>query len=389
MAEATTCALEPAAESTPANPGDQALSERQRQAAELIAQGLTNRQISRRLDIAEWTAINHVRHVMRKLNVTSRVHVARWFLTYPTGEAIASEPTVTPARSVDPKGIPMWLSLDLLSVESLALAPVNTPKQTIPEALHVGLSVIGAGWLGAYVMAIRRGFRDRLLAIPLVAVAFNVAWEFSYAFVFAIAPLGRVLNAAWFVLDLVIVGQVFMFGYKDATGVWPRAFRLAMAALLVFAFTFMLVANHEFADLDGGYTAFGLNVFLSYSFIATLQRRGLHCRADHVHRGVQDAVIAACALFASWYPQRPLLYLFYLTIFVLDTLYVILLYRRFARDGIPTWRTAEAQRPPHDDGHGKTNRADIDGEKRPDGGAKPAALTDAENHVVALHRPGR
>ena len=32
----------------------------------------------RRLGIAEWTAVNHVRHIMRKLECPSRIHVARW-----------------------------------------------------------------------------------------------------------------------------------------------------------------------------------------------------------------------------------------------------------------------------------------------------------------------
>ena len=44
--------------------------------AVLVAQGLTNRQIARRLGIAEWTAVNHVRNVMRKMRCSSRVHVA-------------------------------------------------------------------------------------------------------------------------------------------------------------------------------------------------------------------------------------------------------------------------------------------------------------------------
>ncbi|MEV7192618.1 LuxR C-terminal-related transcriptional regulator [Streptomyces sp. NPDC093510] len=53
-----------------------ALTPRQLQVALLVADGLTNRQIAHRLDIAEWTVVNHVRHVMRKLECTSRVQVA-------------------------------------------------------------------------------------------------------------------------------------------------------------------------------------------------------------------------------------------------------------------------------------------------------------------------
>jgi 1,3,6,8-tetrahydroxynaphthalene synthase len=56
------------------------LTRREFQVAELVALGLTNGQISHRLRIAHWTAVNHVRNVMRKLECCSRVQVARWYL---------------------------------------------------------------------------------------------------------------------------------------------------------------------------------------------------------------------------------------------------------------------------------------------------------------------
>jgi DNA-binding CsgD family transcriptional regulator len=39
---------------------------------------MTNRQVAKRLDLSEWTVINHVRQIMRKLELPSRVHVAQW-----------------------------------------------------------------------------------------------------------------------------------------------------------------------------------------------------------------------------------------------------------------------------------------------------------------------
>ncbi|MFF4487745.1 LuxR C-terminal-related transcriptional regulator [Streptomyces sp. NPDC001544] len=53
------------------------LTRRQYEIALLVAEGLTNRQIARRLGISEWTVTNHLRVVMQKLDCTSRVHVAR------------------------------------------------------------------------------------------------------------------------------------------------------------------------------------------------------------------------------------------------------------------------------------------------------------------------
>ncbi|WP_228974904.1 LuxR C-terminal-related transcriptional regulator [Streptomyces sp. DH12] len=53
------------------------LTPRQHEIALLVAEGLTNRQIARRLGISEWTVTNHLRVVMQKLDCPSRVHVVR------------------------------------------------------------------------------------------------------------------------------------------------------------------------------------------------------------------------------------------------------------------------------------------------------------------------
>ena len=53
------------------------LTPRQHEVALLVAEGMTNRQIGRRLGISEWTVTNHLRAVMQKLGCDSRVHVVR------------------------------------------------------------------------------------------------------------------------------------------------------------------------------------------------------------------------------------------------------------------------------------------------------------------------
>jgi DNA-binding CsgD family transcriptional regulator len=52
------------------------LTPRQREIAELIAQGLTNEQIAQRLVIAPGTAANHVAQILARLGLQSRVQVA-------------------------------------------------------------------------------------------------------------------------------------------------------------------------------------------------------------------------------------------------------------------------------------------------------------------------
>ena len=52
------------------------LSIREREILRQIAQGVSNKVIARKLDIAETTVKNHVQHILRKLALTSRVQAA-------------------------------------------------------------------------------------------------------------------------------------------------------------------------------------------------------------------------------------------------------------------------------------------------------------------------
>jgi DNA-binding NarL/FixJ family response regulator len=54
------------------------LSRREQQVAQLVARGLTNRQIADELFVSERTAENHVQHILAKLGVSNRTQIATW-----------------------------------------------------------------------------------------------------------------------------------------------------------------------------------------------------------------------------------------------------------------------------------------------------------------------
>ncbi len=58
-----------------------ALSPREREILRLIARGDSNKHIARALDIAETTVKIHVQHILRKLNLSNRVHAAVYATT--------------------------------------------------------------------------------------------------------------------------------------------------------------------------------------------------------------------------------------------------------------------------------------------------------------------
>ncbi len=59
------------------------LSARETQVAQLVACGLTNRQIADTLVLSERTAANHVQHILTKLGLDNRTQIAAWVASRP------------------------------------------------------------------------------------------------------------------------------------------------------------------------------------------------------------------------------------------------------------------------------------------------------------------
>jgi predicted ATPase/DNA-binding CsgD family transcriptional regulator len=80
--DAMAFALEEKAEYLPAEPraarGTE-LAKREIEVGRLVAEGLTNKEIAARLFLSDRTVESHVRHILNKLGLTSRVQIASWF----------------------------------------------------------------------------------------------------------------------------------------------------------------------------------------------------------------------------------------------------------------------------------------------------------------------
>ncbi|MFD2398238.1 response regulator transcription factor [Prauserella oleivorans] len=82
----------------PAASADVRLTRREHQVVELIAQGLSNKEIAETLTISPRTVDGHVERILRKLDVSSRTQVASWFASVATVDT-ATAPAPAPAAS--------------------------------------------------------------------------------------------------------------------------------------------------------------------------------------------------------------------------------------------------------------------------------------------------
>ncbi|WP_455771972.1 transmembrane-type terpene cyclase [Streptomyces lavendulae] len=162
-----------------------------------------------------------------------------------------------------------------------ARAPFRT-RPPAPRVRRVELMltlVSGLAWTVVYVEAIRVGLRDRTYAMPVAALALNLAWETTYAvdeLRTGVSAQG-VVNVVWALADLVIVYTYLRFGRAELPGFVTRPLFAAWNVLLfatAFAVQWLFLAQFGTHDATR-YSAFLQNLLMSGLFIAFfVARRG-------------------------------------------------------------------------------------------------------------------
>ena len=95
------------------------LSRREREVASLVAEGLTSREIGKRLFISERTAEGHIEQIRAKLGFHSRAEIAAWFVRSGPGNVEKPTPRAAPATALSR---PNWLSARTFLTAGAALA---------------------------------------------------------------------------------------------------------------------------------------------------------------------------------------------------------------------------------------------------------------------------
>lgn len=126
------------------------LSPREREVADLVAEGMTNREIAKRLFISERTVDGHLEHVREKLDVNTRAQIATWVVRQeaPSTVATPAEPIRLPALArplmVRPQ---IWVATAL--VLAVLAAGVGLLRLTAPPGPTIK-TVAGVTSLNSY-----------------------------------------------------------------------------------------------------------------------------------------------------------------------------------------------------------------------------------------------
>lgn len=186
----------------------------------------------------------------------------------------------------------------------------------------------GLAWTIVYVQCIRVGSRDRTYAMPLAALALNIAWESTYAAhgLAGTADAQTVIDIVWALLDLVIVVTFFRFG----RGEFPTlsGSRFVGRGVLTFAAAYVVqwLFIGEFGWSDASrYTAFLQNLLMSVLFVAMFAaRRGTRGQSLMIAVAKWIGTLAPTIVFGVYF-HSPFILGIGLLCSVFDLLYIGLL----------------------------------------------------------------
>ncbi|MGA3598510.1 hypothetical protein [Lysinibacillus agricola] len=191
---------------------------------------------------------------------------------------------------------------------------------------------MGLFWIITYILIIKQGFQDKKYGMPMAAICANISWEFIFAFMYPQKDLQRIITILWFMLDVVIMMQFLLYGYKEYKKMIPRKiFYSSFFITLAVSFFIILAMIHEFNDIAGKYAAFSQNLMMSGLFIALFIQRG--------NLSGQSMGIAVCKMIGTMfaavgfymYFRTPLITIISLATLMYDWIYIVLIYRFYVK----------------------------------------------------------
>ena len=200
---------------------------------------------------------------------------------------------------------------------------------------------LGSGffWTLTYLLILRRGFIDKTYGMPMVALCANISWEFIFSFIHPHSIPQLYIDYVWLAFDAGILLQYLAYGRKEFPEQLPGSlFYPTFGLTLLLSGHFVLLLSREFNDLNGVYAAFSQNLLMSVLFIHLLVKRNSPLgQSLYIALSKMIGTLFPSVLLYLYFPKAYLLVLLYISIFVFDLLYFLLLYFKTKAAGLTPW----------------------------------------------------
>jgi hypothetical protein len=219
---------------------------------------------------------------------------------------------------------------------------ISSISNTTPFQIVLVLSMLIC-WTAVYAITIIRNHKDKIAAMPWLALCLNISWELIYSFVIPYPDASyRYGIFFWVALDSVMLVQGLKYGREDFDHVLPgmqKFYYPVCIGLFIMMLACVWSSNYQWTVLPdpAGYTAYIMNLMMSMLYIVTLFRR------TNTEKGI-SIWIAICKFWGSLAPTLlgmiylPGRYIFPYTLgiitAILDIIYIILVFRHFKKLGL-------------------------------------------------------
>jgi hypothetical protein len=157
--------------------------------------------------------------------------------------------------------------------------------------------------------------------MPFYALAWNIIWEFHFSFVDPMPVPFNVGNVIWFLLDLVMLFQYFLYDRSHNRVL----FTLNVVGSFSATYTLLIASIYEWNDFDALYYVLVDNIVMSLLFVNELLKGEWRGHTSLVGWTKLIGTQCACYIICSSRPLSIMLPLFSVFIAFLDILYIYLL----------------------------------------------------------------
>lgn len=231
---------------------------------------------------------------------------------------------------------------------------LNIWESQLAFNLYFGLLLIfNVYWFLTYFLVIRRGHIDKTWGIPMVSLTLNIAWDISGAGLLGVflpnsvqldSPVFQsIINIGFVIANGIITFQMLRYWRSDFTTLTVFEFYFFWIVAQIMSLAIIVIGSIELNDPLIFKMGFLDNFINSILFIAMLYRRP-NLLGQSIYIGLSKMIgTAAVSLSSLIFPWpgtdgSPLMPFLFLSIFVLDVVYVVGVYVRAQRIGIDVWR---------------------------------------------------